>query len=190
MHKKMGIYTAIFAGMMVLAGLSSVSYAADAKAKMHHMAKVAEKEKVVFQVSDADPKKWNLALNNAKNVQDEIGKDKVDIEIVVYGPGIGMLKLDSEVAQRVDQSLEYREGNHRFTCQSTQGEEIEHLELAFLSGLQHGVETSAVPFGPRDCLVREFPFREKGVLILLRRFATHPLLVRDTFLTLQRRAVA
>ena len=117
MHKKMGIYTAIFAGMMVLAGLSSVSYAADAKAKMHHMTKVAEKEKVVFQVSEADPKKWNLALNNAKNVQDEIGKDKVDIEIVVYGPGIGMLKLDSEVAQRIDQSLE--SGMKIVACENT-----------------------------------------------------------------------
>ena len=28
-----------------------------------------EKHKVVFQVSDNDPAKWNLALNNARNVQ-------------------------------------------------------------------------------------------------------------------------
>jgi intracellular sulfur oxidation DsrE/DsrF family protein len=60
-----------------------------------------EKEKLIFQVSDADPKKWNLTLNNVKNVQQDIGKDNVDIEIVAYGPGIGMLKLDSEVGNRV-----------------------------------------------------------------------------------------
>jgi len=30
------------------------------------------RNKVVFQVSDADPQKWNLALNNAKNLQDDI----------------------------------------------------------------------------------------------------------------------
>ena len=107
MLKKIGIYTALFAGMMAFAGLSQVSYAADTKtkAKTHQAPKVAEKEKVVFQVSDADPKKWNLTLNNAKNVQDNLGKDNVDIEIVTYGPGIGMMKLESEVAQRVDQAV-------------------------------------------------------------------------------------
>ena len=57
--------------------------------------------KVIFQVSDADPKKWNLALNNIKNVQEDLGKDRVQAELVAYGPGIGMLKLDSEVATRV-----------------------------------------------------------------------------------------
>jgi intracellular sulfur oxidation DsrE/DsrF family protein len=59
------------------------------------------KGKVIFQVSDADPKKWNLTLNNIKNVQQDLGKDNVDIEVVAYGPGIGMLKLDSEVGNRV-----------------------------------------------------------------------------------------
>lgn len=62
----------------------------------------AIKEKLVIQVSDADPAKWNLALNNAKNVQQMLGADKVDAEIVVYGPGIGMLKADSIVANRID----------------------------------------------------------------------------------------
>ena len=63
-----------------------------------------EKERLIFQVSDADPKKWNLTLNNVKNVQQEIGKDNVDIEIVAYGPGIAMLKLDSEVGNRVEEA--------------------------------------------------------------------------------------
>lgn len=63
-------------------------------------------EKVVFQVSDADQKKWNLTLNNAKNVQDGLGAGNVDVEIVVYGPGIGMLKFDSTVASRIDEAKE------------------------------------------------------------------------------------
>lgn len=61
--------------------------------------------KVVFQVSDADPAKWNLALNNARNVQQDLGKDKVAIEIVAYGPGIGMLKLDSTAGARVTDAM-------------------------------------------------------------------------------------
>jgi uncharacterized protein len=59
------------------------------------------KTRVVFQVSDNDAGKWNLALNNAKNVQQELGADKVDIEIVAYGPGIGMLKADATTNSRV-----------------------------------------------------------------------------------------
>ncbi|HEY6096254.1 MAG TPA: DsrE family protein [Gallionellaceae bacterium] len=65
---------------------------------------VAGHEKVVFQVSDADPKKWNLALNNAKNAQEALGAANVDVEIVVYGPGIAMLKFDSTVASRIDEA--------------------------------------------------------------------------------------
>jgi len=67
--------------------------------------KSAKKEKVVFQVSEADPKNWNLALNNIKNVQDAFGKDKVDVELVVYGPGIGMLKAESIAGNRVNDAV-------------------------------------------------------------------------------------
>ncbi|MEO6659953.1 MAG: DsrE family protein [Burkholderiaceae bacterium] len=61
--------------------------------------------KVVFQVSDNDPAKWNLTLNNVRNVQVDLGEDKVIAEVVVYGPGIAMLKLGSPVAQRVADAL-------------------------------------------------------------------------------------
>lgn len=60
-----------------------------------------EKQSVVIQISENDPAKWNLALNNAKNLQSELGKDNVNIEIVAYGPGLDMLKFDSEVANRL-----------------------------------------------------------------------------------------
>jgi uncharacterized protein len=49
----------------------------------------AQRNRVVIQVSDADPGKWNLALNNAKNIQTDLGAPNVDVEIVAYGPGIG-----------------------------------------------------------------------------------------------------
>lgn len=62
------------------------------------------KQKVIFQVSDADPKKWHLALNNAKNVQADLGKGNTEIEIVAYGPGIAMLKMDSEVGNRITEA--------------------------------------------------------------------------------------
>jgi intracellular sulfur oxidation DsrE/DsrF family protein len=61
--------------------------------------------KLVIQVSDNDPAKWNLALNNAKNVQEDVGAANVDIAIVAYGPGIGMLKLESPTGARVADAM-------------------------------------------------------------------------------------
>jgi intracellular sulfur oxidation DsrE/DsrF family protein len=61
--------------------------------------------RVVMQVSDNDPAKWNLALNNAKNIQTDLGAANVDIEIVAYGPGINMLKGDSIVGNRVGEAM-------------------------------------------------------------------------------------
>jgi len=74
-------------------------------------------EKVIFQVSDADPAKWNLTLNNIANVQKDLGADKVQIEVVAYGPGIGMLKLDSQVANRVADAV--GKGVQVVACENT-----------------------------------------------------------------------
>ena len=64
-----------------------------------------KRQKIVIQVSDNDPAKWNLALNNAKNVQDDLGAANVDIEIVAYGPGISMLKLESPTGSRIAEAM-------------------------------------------------------------------------------------
>lgn len=69
-------------------------------------AQQAERQNIVLQVSDADPAKWNLALNNAENVQQALGKDKVTVEIVAYGPGIDMLKAESKVADRLNGAMD------------------------------------------------------------------------------------
>jgi hypothetical protein len=61
--------------------------------------------KVVFQVTDEDTKKWNLTLVNALNVIAALGKHNVAMEIVVYGPAIDMLRIESEVAPRVDEVI-------------------------------------------------------------------------------------
>lgn len=77
----------------------------------------AARQRVVFQVSDADPGKWNLALNNARNVQQDMGAKNVDIEIVAYGPGIGMLKKSSSVSQRIDEAT--MSGMKVVACENT-----------------------------------------------------------------------
>jgi len=80
-------------------------------------AQKTERYRVVLQVSDADPGKWNLALNNARNIQQDLGKANVDIEIVAYGPGLGMLKADSKVADRLAQALDSSIG--LMACENT-----------------------------------------------------------------------
>ena len=76
-----------------------------------------QKQRVVIQVSDGDPAKWGLALNNARNVQEDLGKDHVQIEIVAYGPGLGMLKADSKVADRLAGALDDSVG--LIACENT-----------------------------------------------------------------------
>ena len=58
--------------------------------------------KVVIQVSSADPATQTLALNNAANLQKELGMDNVVIEVVAYGPGLTMLTKQSEQSTRVE----------------------------------------------------------------------------------------
>ena len=65
----------------------------------------ARPHKVVIQVSDADPAKWALALSNASNIQQDLGSDQVAIEIVAYGPGIGLLKLESVLGARISEAI-------------------------------------------------------------------------------------
>jgi len=80
-------------------------------------AATAAKNKVVFQVSDNDPAKWALALNNIRNVQVDLGVDAVDAELVAYGPGIGMLKGESPMAARIAEAL--KKGVKVVACENT-----------------------------------------------------------------------
>ena len=75
------------------------------------------KERMVMQVSDGDPARWNLALNNMRNVQSSLGAQNVDLEIVAYGPGIGMLKMDSTVGSRIAEAT--KSGIRVVACENT-----------------------------------------------------------------------
>jgi intracellular sulfur oxidation DsrE/DsrF family protein len=59
------------------------------------------RHKVVIQVSSDDAQTQAIALNNAVNVQKAIGPDNVTIEIVAYGPGLGMLTEGSSQTKRI-----------------------------------------------------------------------------------------
>jgi intracellular sulfur oxidation DsrE/DsrF family protein len=90
---------------MVTIGLTLAPARSDAQ-PTQKAPQASERHRVVIQMSDADPAKWNLALNNAENVQHALGKKNVDVEIVAYGPGLNMLKAESAVAGRLNGAMD------------------------------------------------------------------------------------
>lgn len=73
--------------------------------------------KMVIQVSDGDAAKWNLALNNAKNAQNDRSVENLQIELVAFGPGIGMLRADAVTANRVSDAIQ--SGINIVACENT-----------------------------------------------------------------------
>jgi len=109
-HAKKSVISALGAVLLVAAGLFCLPPAAQSAGQ--HTG-----HRVVLQVSDDSPKTWNQALNVVKNIQQAYGKDKVRIEVVAFGNGIGMLKMDSEVGNRVGEALQ--SGAKVYACENT-----------------------------------------------------------------------
>ena len=64
------------------------------------------KYRIVIQVTQNDPRTWNLALNNAMAFQRNVGEGNSEIEIVAIGPGLNMLRSDSKATARIEQALD------------------------------------------------------------------------------------
>jgi intracellular sulfur oxidation DsrE/DsrF family protein len=111
--------SAAFAGLaaLVLGAAAALAPIASHAQAAPPAAQKADRYKVVLQVSDNDPAKWNLALNNARNIQQDLGKANVEVEIVAYGPGLAMLKTESKVADRLAQALDNNVG--LLACENT-----------------------------------------------------------------------
>jgi intracellular sulfur oxidation DsrE/DsrF family protein len=121
------VLAALAAGLSLAATLASAAPPAPAPAAPSATAATVQ-QRLVMQVSDADPAKWNLALNNARNLQADLGARNVEIEIVAYGPGIGMLKAESVVGNRVTEAL--ASGVRVSACENTMhGQKLEKKDM-------------------------------------------------------------
>mgnify|MGYP001822409501 FL=1 len=60
----------------------------------------AERQGLVLQVSENDPKVWHMVLNIAKNAPKN-SDQPLDVKVVAFGPGLKMLAMDSRVANRL-----------------------------------------------------------------------------------------
>ncbi|HZS66992.1 MAG TPA: hypothetical protein VFA72_07765 [Burkholderiales bacterium] len=120
--------------LLTLLGLGAAAAPALAQQK-----KSAAKHRVIFQVSDNDPARWQLALSNARNVQTDLGKENVQIEIVAYGPGIEMMKAESKVAGGLAGALDTSIG--LIACENTmQNNKVSRDEMyAGIGFVQAGV---------------------------------------------------
>ena len=61
---------------------------------------------VVFHISSGDGFAQKLVLNNAQNLQKFYGPDKVQIEIVAYGPGLRTLFRENSQPKRIQSMAE------------------------------------------------------------------------------------
>jgi len=93
--------------LLAVAALSPFAAQADGK----------KKHNVVIHVTDNVEWKWNQALNNAGNMLKNLGKENVQVEIVVNGPGLKMMMFDSAVGNRMETAI--KNGIDLMACGAT-----------------------------------------------------------------------
>ncbi|MDQ6638432.1 MAG: DsrE family protein [Pseudomonadota bacterium] len=101
---------------LFLAGGAAV-LAAFLPAAVRAQVQQAVRNRALFQVSDNDPARWNLVLNNIANLKEGVASEGAEIELVAYGPGVNMLKADSPVKHRIADAL--KAGVKVNACQNT-----------------------------------------------------------------------
>jgi len=82
----------MLSSVLMMLGASNVAFSAD---------EMQPAKKVVIQVSSDDAQTQAIAMNNAVNLQKLYGVDNIAIEIVAYGPGLGMLTVNNKQSDRV-----------------------------------------------------------------------------------------
>lgn len=112
---------------------------------------------LVLQLSDAEPAKQSQVLSVAANLLEHYGPDRIDIEVVAFGPGIRLLYRDNPHRERVD-SL------------AAQG-------VRFI-GCLNTIETIERQTGTRPALVEHMIPAQAGVAHILERVGQGYTLVR------------
>jgi len=102
--------------------------------------------KVALHVSENDPAKMTLTLNNVQNIINDFKKSgrKISIEVVTYGPGLHMFREDTSPVKARIQEMSLAYPNVTFAaCLNTQGNmaKSEKKEVRILS------EAKLVPSG-------------------------------------------
>ncbi len=109
----------------IINGMAAVAFALTALGAMSTApARAGEHDvmKVAIHVDENDPKRMNMALNNAANIYKYYRSkgQKVMVRIVAYGPGLNMLREDtSPVKDRIAKMALEQEGLSFAACGNT-----------------------------------------------------------------------
>jgi intracellular sulfur oxidation DsrE/DsrF family protein len=76
------LISVVLAGLVGLIGLGGIATAAD-----------GAKQKVVYHVNGDDPKQQTGALRNIQNHINAVGKENLDLRVVMHGNGVSMVLL-------------------------------------------------------------------------------------------------
>ena len=111
MNRSFSIFAGVTFIALALALSTQIGISAQIRAPAKVSAAVNQKQphRLVVQVNVNDPAIMNLALNNVSNVAQHYGAlgQKVEIEVVAYGPGLHMLRDDtSPVKARIKSMTE------------------------------------------------------------------------------------
>ena len=99
MNKILTLIAAAFLALSAGYAQAATEAAKDAKAAPSYA-----KQKVVYHVNVDDPKMLKAALGNVQNHINAVGKDNIEIKIVMHGDGVGLLKIantDPEMQSKV-----------------------------------------------------------------------------------------
>jgi len=91
-----------FGNAVVAALLATMAVPAARAQQVPLQDKPFAEHKIVLQLSDSDPKKQGLVISIASNLLKFYDPDKVAIEVVVFGPGIDLLRPDNANRKMVE----------------------------------------------------------------------------------------
>jgi len=142
--------------MMVVCAVAALLFTPPAATQIREVS-VGKGHRLVLQVNTDEPAMMNLALNNAANVEQyyrDLG-EKVEIEIVAFGPGLHMLRDDTSPVKARIKALADKSPSISFkACGNTQ----ENMSKAENKKIALVAQASVVKSG----VVRVMELQEQG----------------------------
>ena len=133
-------FLSLIALALLASGGSSVALAAD----------TAGVQKVVYHINYNDEKQLNAALGNAKNHIAAIGKDKLDMKIVMHGPGVDLLKIaNTDLGMQQKVILLKKDGVDFVVCKNT----LVNKKIDYKNDLFDVSEKDIVPSGVAEVAI-------------------------------------
>ena len=102
------------------------------------------KQKVVYHVNFDDEKQLKAALSNIQNHINAVGKENLDLRVVMHGPGVSLLQIANKNPDFADKiSNLKRQGIHFNVCNNT----LQSKKINYKNDLYDVSKEDIVPSG-------------------------------------------